>query len=118
VHQGLFYGNFKCTQDVLGYLSKVKGMHESRESFRTTRGDYAGEETNRKSQPDNRRDDGPRNRRQNVIVRFVRRQTDRRRPNFNERRQNIADDGEFYGRSQGRAVGNNSGRLYPDVLHF
>jgi hypothetical protein len=51
-------------------------------------------------------------------VRFVRRQTDRRRPNFDNRRQNRADDGQFYGRRQGRAVGDSSGQLNPDAQHF
>jgi hypothetical protein len=118
VQQGLLCGNFKCTQDVLGYLSKVQGIHESRENFRTPRREYAGGESNKRPQPDARQDDGPRNRGYNVNVRFVRRQTDRHRPNFNERRQNIADDGKFYGRRQGRAAGKSSGRFNPDARHF
>jgi len=30
VQQGLLCGNFKSTQDVLGYLFKVQGLHENR----------------------------------------------------------------------------------------
>jgi hypothetical protein len=76
VQQGLLCGNFKCMQEVLGYLSKVQGMHESRENFRTPRREHAGGELNRRPQPDARRDEGPRNQGQNVNVRSVRRQTD------------------------------------------
>jgi hypothetical protein len=118
VQQGLLCGNFKCTQDVLGYLSKVQGLNENRNNFRTPRRDYANGESNRRPQPDARRVDGQRNRGHNVNVRFVRRQTDRRRPNSNNRRQNGADDREFYGRRHGRAVGKNSGRLNPHAQHF
>jgi len=115
VQQGLLCGNFKCTQDVLGYLSKVQGMHENRDNFRNPRREYPGGESNSRHQPDARRDEGPRNRRQNVDVR---RQSDRRRPNFNDRRQNRAEDGHFYGRRQGRAVGDSSGQLNPDAQLF
>jgi len=119
VQQGLLCGNFKCTQDVLGYLSKVQGLNENRDNFRTPRRDYASGESNKRPQPDSRRDEGPRNRGNNVNVRFVRRQTDRRRhPNFGNRHQNSADDREFYGRRQGRAEGNNSGQLNPNAQHF
>jgi len=49
----------------------------------------------------------------------VRRQTDRRHhPHFSNRCQNSADDREFYGRRQGRAEGNSSGRLNPNAQHF
>jgi hypothetical protein len=51
VRQGLLCGNFKCTQDVLGYLSKVQGMHENRENFRTPRREYSGGESKRRPQP-------------------------------------------------------------------
>ena len=48
----------------------------------------------------------------------MRRKTDRRNSNFSNRRHNNADDREFYGRRQGRAEGNNSGRLNPNAQQF
>jgi len=111
-------GNVKCTQDVLGYLSKVQGLNENRDSFETPRRDYTSGDANRRPQLDSRRDDRPRNRGNNVNVHFVHRQTDRRNPNFNNRRQSNAGGREVYGRRQGRAEGNNSGRLNPNAQHF
>jgi hypothetical protein len=40
VQQGLLCGNFKCTQGVLGYLSKMHGLNENRDNFKAPRRDY------------------------------------------------------------------------------
>ena len=53
-----------------------------------------------------------------VNVHFVRRQTDRRNSNFSSQRHSNTDDREYYGRRQGRAQGNNSGRLNPNTQQF
>jgi len=118
VQQGLLCGNFKCTQDVLGYLSKVQGLNENRDGFKAPRCDYTSGDTNRRPQLGSGRDNRPRDRGNNVNVHFVRRQTDRRNSDFSNRRHNNADDKEFYGRRQGRAEGNNSGRLNPNAQQF
>ena len=117
VQQGLLCGNFKCTQDVLGYLSKVQGFNENRDSFKAPRRDYTSGDMNRKPQLSSGRDDRPRDRGNNVNARFVRRQTDRRNSDFSNRHNN-ADDREFYGCRQGRAEGTNSGWLNPNVQQF
>jgi len=48
----------------------------------------------------------------------VRRQTDRRDSNVSNQRHDNADNREFYGSRQGRAEGNNSGRLNPNAQQF
>jgi hypothetical protein len=37
VQQGLLCGNFKCTQEVLGYLSKMQDLNENRDNFKAPR---------------------------------------------------------------------------------
>jgi len=118
VQQGLLCGNFKYTQDVLGYLSKVQGLNENRDSFKAPRRDYTSGDTNRRPQLGSGGDDRTRDRGNDANVCFVRRQTDRRNSNFSNRRHNNADDREFYGRRQGREEGNNSGRLNPNAQQF
>jgi len=118
VQQGLLCGNFKCTQDVLGYLSKVQGLQENRESFKAPRRDYTSGDANRRPQFGPRQDDRPRDRGNNVNVRFVRRQIDRRNSNFNSRSNRNSEERELYGRRQGRAEGNSSGRLNPNAQRF
>ena len=76
VQQGLLCGNFKCTQDVLGYLSKVQGLTENRDSFRESTREYTSWDTNRKPQTGSRRENKPRDRGNNVNVRFMHKQTD------------------------------------------
>jgi len=118
VQQSLLCGNFRCTQDVLGYLSKVKELHENRGSFKATRRDYTSEDAKRRPQLGSRQDDRPRDRANNVNVRFVRRQIDRRNSNFNTRRNRYSEGREFNGHRQGRAEGKSSGRLTPNVQRF
>ena len=118
VQQGLLCGNFRYTQDVLGYLSRVQGLSENQDSLKTPRHDYTSADTNRTPQLGSGRDDRPRDRGKNVNVRFVLRQTDRRNTNFSNRRHNNADDREIYGRRQGRAEGNNLGQLNPKAQQF
>ena len=98
VQQGLLCGNFKCTQDVLGYLSKVQGLTENRDSFRESRRKYTSGDTNRKPQMGSRREDKPRDRGNNVNVRFMHRQTDRRYSNYRDRQNSSTGDRDFYGR--------------------
>ena len=77
VQQGLLCGNFKCTQDVLGYLSKVQGLNENRNSFKAPRRDYTNGDVNSRPEFGSGRDDRPRERGGNVNVHLVRRQADR-----------------------------------------
>jgi hypothetical protein len=48
----------------------------------------------------------------------VRRQLDRRNSNFNSRSSRNSEERELYGRRQGRAEGNRSGRLNPNAQRF
>lgn len=118
VQQGLLCGNFKCTQEVLGYLSKMQGLNENSYNFKAPRRDYHCGDANRKpqlgSQPENR----PRERGENVNVRCVRRPNDRRNPVFANRRCRNSPESEFYGRRQGRVEGNNTGQLNPNAQRF
>jgi hypothetical protein len=118
VQQGLLCGNFKGTQEVLGYLSKVQGLNENQDSFKAPRCDYTGGYSNKRPQLGSRRDDRPRERGNNVNVHVMRRQTDRRDLNVRNRHHSNTDDREFYGRRHGRAEGNNSGRLNPNAQQF
>jgi len=59
VQQGLLCGKFKCTQDVLGYLSKVQGLIKNRDSFKAPRRDYTSGDANRRPQLGSGRDDRP-----------------------------------------------------------
>jgi hypothetical protein len=101
----------------LGYLSKVQGLNENRDTFRAPRRDHAGGDTNRRPQFGAGRDDKPREW-GNVNVHFVRRQTDRRNSNYNNQCNGIADDRDFYGRRQGRAEDDSSVRLNPNAQQF
>ena len=118
VRQGLLCGNLKCTQDVLGYLSKVQGLGDNRDNSKAPRREYAGGDANRRPQVDVRRDNRPRERDNNVNVRFVRSQADRRSTNFTNHRYRSAGDGAFHGRRQGRAEGDNAGQLDPNARQF
>jgi hypothetical protein len=118
VQQGLLCGNFKCTQDVLGYLPKVQGLNDSRDNFKTPRREYTSGDMNRRPQLDSRRDNRPHERDNNVNVRFVRRQTDKRNATFTNRRYRNAEDRAFRRRRQGRAEGNNTGQLNPNTRQF
>jgi hypothetical protein len=68
VQKGLLCGNFKCTQDVLGYLSKIQGLNENIDSFKAHRRDYTSGDAHRRPQLDSGRDDRPRDRGNNVNV--------------------------------------------------
>ena len=59
VQQGLLCGNFKCTQDVLSYLSTLQSLTENRDSFRESRRECTSGDTNRKPQMGFRREDKP-----------------------------------------------------------
>jgi hypothetical protein len=118
VKQGLLCGNFKCTQDVLGYLSKMQDLNENRENFKAPRRDYHSGDVNRRPQHGSRPDNRPRGRGENVNVRCVRRPNDPRNPGFNNRRVRNSPESEFYGHRQGRVEGNNPGQLNPNAERF
>jgi len=95
---------------------KVQGLNENRDSFRTPRRDYASGDANRRPQPDSRRDDGPRNRGNNVHVRSVRKQIDVNQIAVNDAR--IAKKPGILWTKKGRAEGNNPGQLNPNAQDF
>jgi hypothetical protein len=73
VQQGLLCGNFKFTQEVLGYLSKMQGVNDNRDNFGAPRRDYVSGDANRRPQHRPRQDERPRDGASNVNVRYVRR---------------------------------------------
>jgi len=87
------------------------------ESFKAPRRDYTSGDANR-PQLGSRQYDRPRDRGNNVNVRLVRRQIHRPNSNFNTRRNRDSEGRELYGRRQGRAEGNSSGRLIPNAQRF
>ena len=117
VQRGLC-GNFKCTQEVLGYLSKLQGLTESRDNFRAPRRDYNNTDMNRRPPHNSARDDRTHEQRNNVNVRYIRRQTDRRTSQYNSRRQDNPEGREFYGRRQGRDTDNRPDQLNPSAPQF
>ena len=118
VQQGLLWGNFKCTLEVLGYLSKLQGLAESRDDFRAPTRDY-NTDVNRTPPHNSARDDRPREQRNNVNVRYIRRQTDSRRTSqYNSHRQDNPECRDIYGRSQGRDIGNRPEQLNPSAPQF
>jgi hypothetical protein len=116
--QRLLCGNFKCTQEVLGYLSKMQGLNENRDNFKAPRRDYHSGGANRRLQHGPRQDDRPHDRGNNVNVRFVRRNNDRRNAGFTNRRHQNSGEAEFYGRRQGKVEGHSSGQLNPNAQGF
>jgi hypothetical protein len=118
VQQGLLCGNFKCTQEVLGYLSKMQSLNENRDNFKAPRRDYPSEDANRRPQHGPRQDDRPRDRGNNVNVRFVRRNKTRRNAGFTNLRRRNSGEAEFYGRRQARVEGDSSGQLNPNAQRF
>jgi len=118
VQQGLLCGNFRCTQDVLGYLSKVQNLYEDRDTFRTPRRDGTGGEISRRPHSGPRRDDRARGRENGVNVQFVRRQVEQNGPPYRNRRTTNGEDGAFYRRRQGSAAVNGADRLNPNVRPF
>jgi hypothetical protein len=68
VQQGLLCGSVKCTQEVLGYLSKMQGLNENRDYFKAPKRGYPSGDANRSPQHGPRQDDRPRDRENNVNV--------------------------------------------------
>ena len=118
IQQGLLCGNFKCTQDVLGYLSKVQSLQEDGNSFGRPKRDGTREEISKRSHIGSRRNDRPRDRHDQVNVRAIRRQTDRYNTRYNSGHNYHNEDRDVYRRAQGSSVDNNSGRLNPNARHF
>jgi hypothetical protein len=113
IQQGLICGSFRNTQDTLTFLAKYQGFGENgdsfgenRENFRTSRREYDRREGNR--QWHNPNGDGrQKDRRNNVNVSYIRRQTeDQRRGRYNNRNQSNQDGRNFNRRAQGRVEEN------------
>jgi hypothetical protein len=123
IQQGLICGNFRNTQDTLAFLAKYQGLGENRESFgdnresiRSPRRDYDRREGNRTRHSPNR-DERQKDRRNNVNVRYTRRQTDQRGGRYSG--YQIHQDGRnFNGRAQGRVGENETSRLNPKAPRF
>jgi hypothetical protein len=96
---------------------RYKGYTKT-ESFKAPRPDYTSGAANRRPHFSPRQDDRPCDRGNNVNVRFVRRQIDRRNSNFNSRSNRNSEEREFHGRRQGKAEGNSSGRFNPNAQRF
>jgi hypothetical protein len=118
VQQGLLCGNFKCTQDILGYLSKVQGLDETQSGSRVTREEYNHREENRWRPSGIRREDRPRNRGPDVNVCFARRTNDRRHVDNRDRPNDNAPNKGTRGRGQGSVPADSSGRLNPEAPRF
>jgi len=118
VQQGLLCGNFRCTQEVLGYLSKVQSLQDDRGNFRTPRRDGPEEGTGRRPHLGVRRDEKNRDRGNQVNVRAVRRQTGPLNPRYNNRRNWHSEDRDFYGRRQGRVGDHMTDQLNPCARQF
>ena len=112
VQQSLLCGNFQRTQEVLGFLAKFQGLGENKEKFRTPRKDQGSEEINRRPQSGNYREDRPRDRRNDVNVRYIRGQSDR------QNNRNGFSRPRFYGRRQGRETIEETLRLNPSAATF
>jgi hypothetical protein len=118
VQQGLLCSNIKCTQEVLGYLSKMQGLNENRDNFKAPRRNYPGGDANRRPQHGPRQDDRPRDQGNHVNVSYRRRNNDRRNTGFTNRRRQNSGEAKFYGRRQGRVEGESSGQLNPNAQRF
>jgi hypothetical protein len=118
VQQGLLCGNFKCTQDVLGYLSKMQGLDDYRDKVRAPRRDYPRDDANQRPQHGPRQDDRPRDRGDHVNVRHVRRSNASCNERSNNRRRQNSGEAEFYGHRQRRVEGDRSGQLNPHAQRF
>ena len=117
IQQGLLCGNFKCTQEVLGYLSKVQGLQEESNRNKPPRQDGARGEQGRQSHPGFRQEERTRDRGNQVHVRTVRRQADRPDPHYRNRQHYTTRGLSFDGRN-GRNQESNNNRLNPDARQF
>jgi hypothetical protein len=118
VQQGLLCGNFKCTQEVLGYLSKVQNLGEDRGNPRISRHDKLDGERSRRPYNGPRRDDRARGRENNVNLQFVRRQERPNSPPYRNRRNYNGGNGTFYRRRQGSVEVDSADSLNPDARPF
>jgi hypothetical protein len=76
VQQGLICGNFQNTQDTLAFLDKYQGLGENKDNFRSPRRDYDRKDVRRRMQDNPHTDEWQRDCRNNVNMRYSRRQTD------------------------------------------
>ena len=113
VQERLICGNFKNSQDALAFLSKLQGLEESKESFRSPRRDYDRRDVSRRTQGNPNRDRG-----NNVKVRYIRGQTGRRSGGYNSRHQDYQDGRNFNGHAQGRVGEFETSRLNPAAPRF
>ena len=118
MHQGLICGNFQNTQDALAFLAKYQGLGENRESFRSPRRDYDGQDVSRRTQENPNRDERRRDRGNNVNVRYIRRQTGRQSGGYSSQHQDYQDGRNFNGRAQGRVGESETSRLNPAAPRF
>jgi hypothetical protein len=118
VQQGLICGNFQNTQDALAFLAKYQGLGENRESFRSSRQGNDRRDVNRRMHDNSNRDEMQRNRRNNVNVSHIRRQSDRRSGGYNSRHQDYQDGRNLNGRAQGRVGEFEARRLNPAAPRF
>ena len=117
VQQGLLCGNFKCTQEVLGYLSKFQSLQEERVIGSTRSRDSPRGDVTRRPHMGVRRDDQP-NRGSQFNVRAVYRQTGHPGVQHNARRNGNSRGRDFFGR-RGEQVGDyNSNPLNPNTRPF
>jgi hypothetical protein len=118
IRQALLCGNFKSTQEVLGFLARAQSVIENKNDSKSPRLDYVNREQNRRPQQAYGREDRPPDRRPNVNVQHVRRQADRRGTRYDYRRQDITGEAELHGRRQGRVGGSNQRGLNPEARHY
>ena len=118
VQQGLLCGNFKCTQEVLGYLSKVQSLQEDGVTGTICNRDSPRGEIIRRPHMGIRRDDRPRDRGSQVNVRAIHRQTGHPNGRYNDRRNGNTRSRDVYERSGGRLGEQTSDRLNRDDRPF
>ena len=117
VQQGLLCGNFKCTQEVLGYLSKIQSLQEDRAHITVSDRSGNSGEGSRRHNAGLRRDDRP-NRTQQFNVRAIHRQTTHPNSRHNDRRNYNGRSGEFHGRGGENILDYTNNRLHPNSRPF
>ena len=116
VQQGLICSNLQSTQDVLAFLSKLQGLGDHRQTFRSPRREFDRRDPNRglTRDQDNARNRGRGN---GVNVRYVR-QGERQSREFSDRTQRGEVGRSFHRRGQGSMRDDRSSRLNPIAPNF
>ena len=117
VQQGIISSNLQSTQDSLGFVTKLQGLGNHRQTFRSPRREYDRRYT--KQWPPGDRDNArDRDRGDGVNVQYVRQQCDRQNRRYSDLGQKGEGGCSFHRRDQGSMGEDRSSQLNPIAPNF